>query len=175
MYSIYLARVISCHCCTFTEHYNFIIFWIKWDRNIIITFICDHFSHAKCRWLVIFSFTNLKCCPNVHVTAATAHHVSRAIALALEIFLSCLSSSLDNAIILLYNSFSPSGEQPEHCILAYKSKHQNNQLRFYIAIFHKYCCYIKHGSILTNLTLHNSWWYVTDMSKYHNVGIRSTD
>ena len=33
-----------------------------------------------------------------------------------------------------------------------------------IAIFHEYCCYIKHGGIITNLTKWNPWGYVTDMS-----------
>ena len=39
-----------------------------------------------------------------------------------------------------------------------------------MAIFHKYCCYTKHSGITTNLTLQNHWGYVTDVSKYHNVG-----
>ena len=43
-----------------------------------------------------------------------------------------------------------------------------------IAIFHKYCYYAKHEGILTNLTLRNPT-YITDMSKYHNVGIWSMD
>ena len=40
-----------------------------------------------------------------------------------------------------------------------------------IAIFHKYCCYTKHGGITTNWTLRNHWGYVTDVSKYHNAGL----
>ena len=42
-------------------------------------------------------------------------------------------------------------------------------------IFHKYCCYIKRGGITTNLTLLNHGGYVTDVPKYHNAGIWSTD
>ena len=87
MYSLCSARhVMSCHCCMFTEHYNFNIFGIEWDKNIIITVISDHLSHAQGRWLVYLSFTKFKRRPNVHVTAATAHyHISRAAALVLEI------------------------------------------------------------------------------------------
>ena len=39
----------------------------------------------------------------------------------------------------------------------------------YIAIFHKYCCYIKHGGITTNFSWWIPWGYVTDMSKCHCV------
>ena len=39
-----------------------------------------------------------------------------------------------------------------------------------MAIFNKYCCYTKHSGITTNMTLQNHWRYVTDVSKYHNVG-----
>ena len=74
------------------------------------------------------------------------------------------------AIVLFHNYFSPSGEQPEQYILAYKSEQPTAGC---LAIFHKYCWYIKHGSIITNLTLWNPWGYVTDMSKYHNAGIWS--
>ena len=89
MYSLYSAHVMSCHCCMFTEHHHFNTFGIEWDRNIIITIIPDHLSHAQCRRLVYFSFTKLRRQPNGHVTAATAHyHVSRAAALVLEIYLS---------------------------------------------------------------------------------------
>ena len=44
-----------------------------------------------------------------------------------------------------------------------------------IAIFHKYVVYKKHGGIMTNLTLENPWEYVTDMSKFHDVGVWSMD
>ena len=63
-------------------------------------------------------------------------------------------------IVLFHNYFPPSGEQPE---------------QGWIAIFHKYCCYTKHGAITTNLTLCNPCGYITDMSKYHNAGIWNID
>ena len=44
-----------------------------------------------------------------------------------------------------------------------------------IAIFHKYCCYIKCGGITTNLILWNHGGYVTDVPKYHSAGVWSTD
>ena len=74
-------------------------------------------------------------------------------------------------IALFHNSFSPSGEQAEQGILAYKSEQPT--LGF-ITIFNKYC-YIKHGGIITNLTQWNSWGYVTDMLKYHNAGVLNMD
>ena len=40
---------------------------------------------------------------------------------------------------------------------------------------HKYCCYIKRGGIIINLTLRHHGGYVTDVPKYHNAGIWSTD
>ena len=40
-----------------------------------------------------------------------------------------------------------------------------------IAIFHKYCCYIKHGSVITNLNLWNPCGYVIDISKCHDAGV----
>ena len=70
-------------------------------------------------------------------------------------------------IVLFHNDISPSGEQPEHHILAYELQQPTAGC---IAIFHKYFCCIK-----TNLTLRNHWGYVTDVSKYHNAGIRSMD
>ena len=86
MYSLYSAHVMSCHCCMFTENRHFNIFGIEWDRNIIITVISDHLSHALGRWLVYFSSTKLIRRPNGHVTAVTAHYyVCRAAALVLEI------------------------------------------------------------------------------------------
>ena len=86
MYSLYSAHVMSCHCCMFTENHHFDIFGIEWDRNIIITVISDHLSHALGRLLVYFSFTKLIRRPNGHVTAVTAHYyVCRAAALVLEI------------------------------------------------------------------------------------------
>ena len=86
IYSLYSAHVILCHCCMFTENHHFDIFGIEWDRNIIITVISDHLSHALGRWLVYFSFTKLIRRPNGHVTAATAHYyVCRAAALVLGI------------------------------------------------------------------------------------------
>ena len=77
---------------------------------------------------------------------------------------------LNLLLIYFYNIpvsklFFPSGKQLEQCILAYKSEQPTAHC---IAIFHKYCCYIKHGGIITNLTM-KSLGYVTDMSKYHKV------
>ena len=74
MYSLYSAHVMSCHCCMFTENHHFDIFGIEWDRNIIITVISDHLSHALGRWLVYFSFTKLIRRPNGHVTVVTADY-----------------------------------------------------------------------------------------------------
>ena len=57
--------------------------------------------------------------------------------------------------------FSLSGEQPEQRTLAYKSQQPTAGC---ISIFHKYCCYTKHGGIMITLTLWNSlgyvYWYV---------------
>ena len=74
MYSLYSAHVMSCHCCMFTENYHFKIFGSKWGRNMMITVISGHLSHAQGRWPEYFLFTNLKGRSNGHVTAATAHH-----------------------------------------------------------------------------------------------------
>ena len=74
MFLLYSVHVVSCHCCMFTEHYHFNIFGNEWDRKIIITVISDHLSHAQGRWLVYFSFTELKRRPKSHVAAATAHY-----------------------------------------------------------------------------------------------------
>ena len=76
--------------------------------------------------------------------------------------------------VLLHNHFSPSGEQPEQRIriLAHMPEQQTAGC---IAKFHKYCCYIKHGGIITALTLWNLWGVTTDMSKYYNAGIWSID
>ena len=46
--------------------------------------------------------------------------------------------------------FSPSSEQPEQHILAYKSEQTTAGC---IAIFPKHCCYIEYGGIIANLTL----------------------
>ena len=74
--------------CMFTEKYHFNIFRMKWDRNMIITVISDHLSHAQGKWPVYLLFTNLKCHSNGHVTTATTHHhVSRAAPPVLEIYL----------------------------------------------------------------------------------------
>ena len=90
MYPLYSALVMSCHRCMFTENNHFKIFGSKWGRNMTITVIFGHPSHAQGRWPVYFLFTNLKCRSNGHVTAATAHHhVSRAAPPVLEIYLSC--------------------------------------------------------------------------------------
>ena len=65
-----------------------------------------------------------------------------------------------------FTIFSPSGEQPEQCILSHKLWQPTAGC---IAIFHKYCCY-KKGGIMTNWT---SLGYITP--KYHNACIWGTD
>ena len=66
MYSLYSAHVMSYHRCMFTEKNHLNIFGIKWDRNIIITVISNHLSHAQGSWPVyFFLLTNLKCHPNM--------------------------------------------------------------------------------------------------------------
>ena len=60
------------------------------------------------------------------------------------------------------------GEQSEQRILAHKAEQPTTGCK---AIFHKYCCYIKHSGIIRNLTLWNPWGYVTYMSKCCNAGI----
>ena len=74
-------------------------------------------------------------------------------------------------VVLFHNTFSPNGEQPEQHIFAYKSE---QPIAGSISIFHKYCS-IKHGDIITNVTPWNPGGYVTDMSKYRNVGMWSMD
>ena len=76
-----------------------------------------------------------------------------------------------------YNStvsqlFSPSCEQPEQRILAHMTEQPTTGC---IAIFHKYCCYTKHGGIITKLNIWNHWGVITDMTKYHNAGIWGMD
>ena len=66
---------------------------------------------------------------------------------------------------------SPSGEKLEQRIRAFKSEQPTAGC---MAIFHKYCCYIKHGGIITNLTLQNPWGFAC-RSKYHAGGIWSMD
>ena len=76
------------------------------------------------------------------------------------------------SIVLFQIFFLPSGEQPEKWILAYKSEQPTVGC---IAIFHKYCCSIKPGGIITNLNLWNPCGYVRVMSKHYNAGMWSTD
>ena len=70
-------------------------------------------------------------------------------------------------VSLFHNSFSHTSKQPEQHILAHKPEQPTAGC---IAIFHKYCCYIKHGGIITNLILWNPWGYVIDMVKYRIAG-----
>ena len=58
--------------------------------------------------------------------------------------------------------FSPGGKQPEQRVLVHKSEQPTAGC---IAIFHKCCCYIKHGVIITNLTQWNPLGHVTYMPK----------
>ena len=67
-----------------------------------------------------------------------------------------------------HNNFSPSGKQLEHRKLAHEFKQQTDGC---IAIFHKYYCYTKRGSVTTNLSLRNNRGYVSDVSKFHYAGI----
>ena len=64
-------------------------------------------------------------------------------------------------LIKINKKISPSSEQPEQCILAYKSELPTTSC---IAIFHKYCCYINHGSIINKFesikSLGVCYWYV---------------
>ena len=53
-------------------------------------------------------------------------------------------------------------------VLAYKSEQPTTD---WIGIFHTYCCNLKPGDIITNLTIWNLSGYVADVSKYHNAGI----
>ena len=75
-------------------------------------------------------------------------------------------------IVLFCNYFLPSGEQPIQRILTHKSEQSTTGC---IATFHKYCCYLKRGGIITNLNLWNPWRYITDMSKCHSAGVWSMD
>ena len=70
---------------------------------------------------------------------------------------------ISNTIFLFHNYFSPIGEQPEQRILAYKSEQPTAGC---MEIFHKYCCYIKHGGIITHLTSWNTWRHVIDVWAY---------
>ena len=79
---------------------------------------------------------------------------------------------LDTHIVPFHKDFSARGEQPEQHELAYTLLQLTDGC---IAIFHKYCCYTKHGGMKTILTLRNLRGHITDMSKYHNVGKWSMD
>ena len=63
-------------------------------------------------------------------------------------------------IVPFDKDFSPSGEQLELRKLAHELQQPTAGC---IAMFHKYCCYTKHGSITASLTLRNHWGYVTDV------------
>ena len=93
----------------------------------------------------------------MHFVIASAHQQA----------LGWITTTLANIIVLFHNDFPPSGEQPEHCILVHEFWQPTAGC---MAIFHKYCCYTKHGGVSTNLT---HWGYVTDVSKYNNAGIWS--
>ena len=62
--------------------------------------------------------------------------------------------------------FSPRGEQLEQCILDRNSEQASAGC---IAIFHKYCYYIKCGALYQMWLLWNPHRYVTDISQYHSV------
>ena len=53
--------------------------------------------------------------------------------------------------------FSPSGEEPEQRIYVHKWEQPTADC---IAIFHKYCCYIKHRGIITHLNMPDPYSYV---------------
>ena len=88
--------------------------------------------------------------------------------MTIHILRGCIDGT--GSIVPCHNECSPSGEQPEHRILAHKLKQPTAGC---IAIFRKYHCYTKHEGITTNSTLRNHWEYVTDVSKYHNAVIWS--
>ena len=71
-----------------------------------------------------------------------------------------------NTIVLFHKYSSHSSEQPEQRTSAHKSEQSTAGC---MAIFHKYCRYIKHGGIITNLNLWNPWGYVTGVSKCQGV------
>ena len=68
---------------------------------------------------------------------------------------------------LVSQSISLSGKEPKRRILVHKLEQPSACC---IAIFHKYCCHTKPGGITAYLTLRNNWEYITDLSKYHNLG-----
>ena len=69
----------------------------------------------------------------------------------------CISCGPNSHVLQL---FFPCNEQPKQHILAHKSEQPTAGC---VAIFHRYCCYIKQGGIITNFNLWNPWGYVTDM------------
>ena len=71
--------------------------------------------------------------------------------------------NLRQAIVLVSERFSPSGEQPEQRKLAHTLLQPTDGCR---AIFHKYCCDTKHVGIITNLTLRNVWAYITNVMAF---------
>ena len=64
-------------------------------------------------------------------------------------------------IVLFHNHISNISEQHSQLTLVHKSQQPTTDC---LAIFHKYCCYIKHGGIVRNLTLMKTLgvynWYV---------------
>ena len=75
-------------------------------------------------------------------------------------------------IVPFHKDVSPSGEQLRHRKLAHELQQPTVNC---MTIFHKYCCYTKRVGIITNLTLRNRWWYITDVPKYHTAGKWSMD
>ena len=133
------------------------IFW----NALLETIYCD--SH-----LAEMFFSTLNCMPNDGVS--------------MLIHLAFLLPSM-YLLVPFHNYFPPpppppppptSSEQPEQRMSM--SAHKSEQPTVVcIATFNKYCCYIKYGCIITNLTLWNTQGYVTDASKYHIADIRSMD
>ena len=92
---------------------------------------------------------------------------------SLEVSFAFWSSMVPNmvkeiAVVLFFNDFYASGEQPEQRVLAHTLWQPTSDS---ILIFHKYCCFTKHADIISNLILRNPWRYTIGMSKYHNAGM----
>ena len=92
----------------------FNIFGIDWNRNIIITVIADHFSHAQGRWPVYFSFTNWKS-DQIATWLPQLHIIMSIIAvLAIEIYLN-YHHLLTHAIIPILPSGCKSNQTVDLC------------------------------------------------------------
>ena len=166
---VWVTGLFSLCRCMFTENYHCSIIGIKWNRNIVITVISDHLSHAQGRGLVYFLFTNLERRSNGHVTAATAHHhVSKAVPPVLEIYLKLLSFPDTGNYA---NSLSWLEKQIKLLICV------NHSIQHTLSIFLWNCdmAGLLHGTFV-------SWWYlpriwpsVIDMQYYYHARYPTDD